>query len=233
MKKIFKSALNTAGIDIRRYYSKRKARHESLYNRYKDFTMMDKVLFCANLELCERFINVEGEYAECGVWRGGMSAAIAEIIGNNRKLNLFDSFEGLPQAGEIDGKEAMEWQQNKSGATYYNNCTAEQKYVQHAMALASQSNYQIFPGWFSATLPDFKPTNIGILRLDGDWYESILTSLKYLYPMVVENGLIILDDYSQWTGCSRAVHKYLSDINSPSRIHESPDGVTYILKKNQ
>lgn len=40
---------------------------------------------------------------ECGVWRGGMIASISEILGNNREYYLFDSFEGLPQAKEIDG----------------------------------------------------------------------------------------------------------------------------------
>lgn len=232
MKKIFKSALEFTGIEITKYDSKRRAKYEGLYQKYKEFTMMEKKMFFANLNLCEKFRHIGGEYAECGVWRGGMSAAIAEILGAGCKVNLFDSFDGLPEAKEIDGKEAIEWQMNTSGSTYYNNCAAEQRYVKDVMAIARHSNYEIFSGWFSETLPNFRSTSIGILRLDGDWYESIYTSLKYLYPMVRDQGLIIIDDYAQWTGCSRAVHKYLSDVNSPSRIHESSDCVTYILKRS-
>jgi hypothetical protein len=50
------------------------------------------------------------------------------------------------------------------------------------------------------------PDEIAILHLDGDWYESTMTCLVYLYPRVVPNGLIILDDYSYWPGVKRAVH---------------------------
>ena len=100
------------------------------------------------------------------------------------------------------------------------------------MAKAGHKNYETYQGWFSDTLPSFKKRNLSILRLDGDWYESVMTSLQYLYPMVVQNGLVILDDYPYWTGCSRAVHKYLSDINSESRIHEV-NNVTYILKRDK
>jgi O-methyltransferase len=40
--------------------------------------------FALNLELCERFKDVKGCIVECGVWRGGMSAAMAEVLGYER-----------------------------------------------------------------------------------------------------------------------------------------------------
>ena len=44
--------------------------------------------------------NIPGDFVECGVWRGGSSFLIAELLRQagvqDRKVWLFDSFEGLP-----------------------------------------------------------------------------------------------------------------------------------------
>jgi len=56
-----------------------------------------------------------------------------------------------------------------------------------------------------------------------------MTALQFLYPMIVHNGLVILDDYPYWAGCTRVVHKYLSDISSESRVHEV-NNVTHTLR---
>ena len=231
MKKTVKRLLQQVGVEVTQYNKKEKI-YRRLFQKYKDFTMIEQQRFLINLELCERFKHLEGDYAECGVWRGGMSAAIAEVIGNEKRFHLFDSFEGLPPAQEIDGEAAIKWQQDKTSPTYFENCRAEKQFAINAMTRAGHTNYETYQGWFSDTLPLFKKRNLSILRLDGDWYESVMTSLKYLYPMVVQNGLVILDDYPYWTGCSRAVHKYLSDISSESRIHEV-NNVTYILKREK
>jgi len=76
----------------------RSFQYEKLYHKYRDFTMLLYENFALNLELCERFKDVKGCIVECGVWRGGMSAAMAEVLGYERTYYLFDSFEGLPQA---------------------------------------------------------------------------------------------------------------------------------------
>lgn len=232
MKVIVKNLLGAMGLEVRRYDNKRHKEYKRLYEKYKSFTMIRALDFEANLDLVNRFNNVQGDYVECGVWRGGMSAAISEILGPDKKIHLFDSFEGLPAAAEIDGSAAINWQKNVNDPGYYNNCSAEVNYVENAMKLARHDNYSIYPGWFSETLPGFSKRPIGILRLDGDWYDSIMTSLVYLFPMVVDGGLIILDDYGQWDGCSRAVHKYLSETNSPCRIEKFSDSVSYIVKRS-
>jgi O-methyltransferase len=86
-------------------------------------------------------------------------------------------------------------------------------------------------GWFDQTVPIFNDSNeISLLRLDGDWYDSTMVCLVHLFPKVVKGGIIILDDYYTWDGCSRAVHDYLSDIKTSSRIFTSEKGVCYIVK---
>jgi O-methyltransferase len=205
---------------------------QGLFKKYQSLTMIAEELFIMNLDLCNHYKHLEGDYVECGVWRGGMSAAISEILNENKTVHLFDSFEGLPKAEEIDGKEALEWQKDIYSASYFNNCSAEENYARQAMVLAKRENYRIYKGWFDQTLPDFKNQKIGILRLDGDWYSSVFVCLENLFPQVLNGGIIVLDDYHTWDGCSKAVHDYLSKIKSPSRVYQWNNQIAYIIKKS-
>jgi O-methyltransferase len=202
----------------------------NIYEKYSPYTMIPKPTFVENLKLCKRFRHVKGCIIECGVWRGGMSAAMAEVLGNNRNYYLFDSFEGLPEAKEIDGEAAIKWQNDKESPLYYENCKAETDYADKAMKISGAKNYNLIKGWFSETLPEFDPKEeISILRLDGDWYDSTIDCLKFLYPKVAKGGLIIVDDYYAWDGCSRAVHDYLSAQKLSDRIFQI-NGNSYIIK---
>ena len=89
----------------------------------------------------------------------------------------------------------------------------------------------ICKGLFDATVASFEAEPIAMLRLDGDWYESTLVCLENLWPHVVADGLVIIDDYYTWDGCARAVHDYLSRIRATSRIRMSRiASVCYIVK---
>jgi O-methyltransferase len=89
-----------------------------IYRRYHDFTMVWPIPFAANLALCKAKAPRTGCIVECGVWRGGMSAGIADIL-PGRQHFLFDSFEGLPLARGIDGEAAIAFQRNKDSPAYF------------------------------------------------------------------------------------------------------------------
>ena len=193
--------------------------------------MIKEQTFKENLKLVLQLpSNVNGDIVECGVWRGGMSAGIASLLGNKHKYYLFDSFEGLPEAKNIDGQAAIAWQNNKNSDEYYDNCKAEIDFAQKAMTL-SGCDFEIIKGWFSDTLQLYTSlSKIAILRLDGDWYDSTMECLVNLFPKVADGGYIIIDDYFSWDGCAKAVHDYLSQTKSSCRIHTSKGGVCYLIK---
>jgi O-methyltransferase len=233
IKKLVRRIVENAGYDIKRT-DKNLVKYESLYKKYAAFTMISKPDFFLNLELCNAFSHIRGDYVECGVWRGGMSAAISEInSGQWRHFHLFDSFEGLPDAKEIDGKAALAWQQNTHSPDFYDNCKADESFAKEAMRIAGNQDYSIYKGWFDKTMINYPKKSIAILRLDGDWYDSIKVCLDYLFPFVIQGGVVILDDYYTWDGCSRAVHDYLSHNSSASRVHEWKERIPYILKKDE
>jgi O-methyltransferase len=227
------------GISIGRYnaksyeFRKKFLKYHELYNKYRSFTMIPEYSFIDNLILCEKIEEVKGDIVECGVWRGGMIASMAELLGNNRQYYLFDSFEGLPKPGENDGSDAFKWQANTESPEYYDNCKAEVEFAIKAMKLSGVNNYQIEKGWFNETLPKATCNEIALLRLDGDWYDSTMDCLKNLFPKVVDGGLILIDDYYFWDGCSKAVHDYLSKNNLTDRIRQTNYGVCYIVKNEK
>jgi hypothetical protein len=67
--------------------------------------------------------------------------------------------------------------------------------------------------------------------LDTDWYESTKKELEVLYPRVVANGFVLIDDYSDWNGCRQAVDEYLATIDKTTYRLELADGSLVIQKK--
>jgi O-methyltransferase len=192
-----------------------------LYRKYRAYTMASRDSFWRNMVVVDGRRHVRGCIVECGVWRGGMSAGMAEVLGPDREYFLFDSFEGLPPATELDGEYARDWQKDTQGATYFDNCRAPIEFADQAMKLSGASSYRLVKGWFENTLPPFEPPSpIAVLRLDGDWYESTMTALESLFKYLARDGIVILDDYHTWDGCSRAVHDFLSRHQLTARISQ-------------
>lgn len=175
----------------------------------------------------------DGAFVECGTWRGGMSAAMIEVGGWERHYCFFDSFAGLPPAQEIDGDAARKWQSNPTGETYFDNCTARRADFESVLARAgAASNVRIFEGLFNETVETAHTGPIALLRLDGDWYDSIAVCLNAFWEHVLPDGLIIIDDYGIWDGCTRAVHDFLSARAATEAIERyGATGVCYIRKR--
>src|SRR6516165_7520144 len=58
-------------------------------------------------------LDIRGDFVECGAWRGGAGFLMADLLrqagADDRKVWLFDSFEGLPPPQAIDGSAANAW----------------------------------------------------------------------------------------------------------------------------
>jgi hypothetical protein len=110
----------------------RLRRWRRIYSEFREFTMIPETAFLDNLQLAETVRNVPGSVVECGVWRGGMSAGLCRVLGSGRAYHLFDSFQGLPPAQQIDGTAAIRWQQDKSSPNYHDNCAAPAEFARTA-----------------------------------------------------------------------------------------------------
>lgn len=164
---------------------------------------------------------IDGDYVECGVWKGGCSALFAfmahEEGKNLRTTYLFDSFEGLPQPTIQDGQGAATFAhgKNKGSLKTINKNVGTIEDVRSLFKKLGLHNYKIIKGWFQSTLPENTASinAISILRLDGDWYESTKVCLEYLYDKVSVGGYILVDDYNFWPGCKKAVDEFFAKRN--------------------
>lgn len=201
-----------------------------------DYTMVSEAPLRLTIE--STIVSIErdlpGPIVECGTWRGGSSFAmlLAQRYRYGRIVKpvwMFDSFEGLPPADARDGPMALAWQADTESPDYLNNCKVQLEDVLDTVARFGFRDDEccIAPGWFSNTLPPlsdmFRRSQIALLRVDCDWYESVLFVLRTLVPCVADEGRVIVDDYYAWDGCARATHDFLSQNSLCYRIR-SIDG---------
>jgi hypothetical protein len=198
-----------------------------LLQRIEPFTMVprDALVDLACLVQAVLAYEIPGDFVECGVWRGGASLLMAELLRRagvrDRKVWMFDSFEGLPPPQEIDGEEALAYAQNTDSPWYHDNCRASVEEVQRladAMGLAPYT--EIVKGWFDQTLPACRRRigPIAILRIDGNWYDSVRCCLENLYDQVVEDGFVIAHTYYTYDGCALAVNEFLGERRLAHRV---------------
>lgn len=209
-----------------------------LWHRVSSLTMVSRKRFVDNLLLMkyylQRLSGAPGCYVECGTWAGGMSFAAMRALPEIKEWHFFDSFEGLPQATAIDGSRAVERQ--RKGEMLHDNNTADYTAFKANLERFGRPDQSasIHKGWFEDTLPGFRPkAPISVLRMDGDWYDSTMTILENLFDQVTVGGLIIIDDYYDYEGCSRAIHDFLSKRRSLQKIYRSAHGVAYIVKHRE
>ncbi len=181
------------------------------------------------LELCNAVDylsrnQIQGDFVECGVWRGGSTAAAAKTLlandDTNRTLWLYDTFDGMSEPTEQDvdfmgqSAEALLEQQDRNDAKSV-WCYSPLEQVKTAMANTGypMQKVRFVEGKVEETLPVQIPDRISLLRLDTDWYESTRCELEYLFPKLVPGGVLIVDDYGHWEGCRRAVDEYFEENN--------------------
>jgi O-methyltransferase len=151
------------------------------------------------------------------VFKGGSVGVIALAAAPQRKVWLFDSFEGLPEPTAADGALAVEYAGGHSAGALrsINQCVGPLASVEELLfetLRIDRKRVEIRKGWSQETLPQASREigPIAVLRLDGDWYDSTRVCLDHLYDSVVPGGYVIIDDYGYWEGCRRAVDEFLA-----------------------
>jgi O-methyltransferase len=214
-------------------------REGAVWRKFRHLTMNPRSRYIGNMALARRVLRKnpalrEGSLVECGTWRGGSLFGLMSILSDIHEIHAYDSFEGLPPATELDGKDVLD--QERNGGFWHNNNTASEAEFREGLAQVDLPHHTITvnKGWFEDTLPGLSSDRpIAILRLDGDWYDSTMTILTELYDKVMPGGLVIIDDYFDWDGCSRAVHDFLSARKAPEKIRQYKNlHLAYIIKSD-
>src|SRR5215471_10273281 len=164
---------------------------------------MDNLQECVTTVIREK---IPGDLVETGVWRGGacifMRAILAAYGDTTRIVWCADSFQGLPDPNVADYPfdVVAEWHLRKDLVVSLEE--VKQNFARYGLL---DEQVRFLKGWFKDTLPTAPVDQLAILRLDGDMYESTMDALVSLYPKLSIGGFVIVDDYGQVEGCSRAI----------------------------
>lgn len=198
------------------------------YKKVKPYTMTTPERIASLCNAVKYLVdnNIEGDFVECGVWRGGSTMAAIDTLvkmgDTKRRIYLYDTYEGMSEPTEADkvlsGTDAsvlleQSDKNDPSSVWCYSALEEVQKNVGSLNYPANQVHY--VKGKVEDSIPATLPGKIALLRLDTDWYESTAHELEHLYPLLVPGGVIIIDDYGHWEGARKAVDEYIAKHKLP------------------
>lgn len=158
---------------------------------------------------------VAGDIIECGSYRCGLGFLMAFAVktwGLDKKVHLYDSFEGLPPLSGED--------QAASQDTYfYEGLFQQGDLIGPARAFLAEHDLEgiveFHKGWFDATLPLIpSDQRFCFAHIDCDLYESTQTCWTYLTPHLSAGAGVVIDDYDSH-GMYRATWEYLASTGYP------------------
>lgn len=141
------------------------------------------------LRLAKESLVCEGDFVEMGCYKGDTSLLLAEILKDTeKKLWIYDSFEGLPEKRAEDMSVVGE--DFKSGELLVTKREVKERFLRAGLPVPV-----IKKAWFSELLDSDLPEKISFAFLDGDFYESIRDSLRLIENKMATGGVIIVHDF--------------------------------------
>lgn len=152
--------------------------------------------------------NVDGDVIEMGCYTGTTSLFITRLLNqleSDKKFHVYDSFEGLPEKSQKDfspaGTQFTKGQLSASKKNFINN------FKKTSLPLPI-----IHKKWFSDLDSNELPDKIAFAFLDGDYYDSIKTSLEIISAKLRIGAIIVVDDYinESLPGAKKAVDEWIT-----------------------
>jgi len=145
-----------------------------------------------------------------------MALTLLDLGRSDRRLWLYDTFEGMPAPTEHDvgrfdtpAMKLFKKRHNREGGWIRFSVEDVRKNV--LSTGYPEEGLEFVKGMVEESLQKMVPERIALLRLDTDWYESTKAEMEILFPLVAPGGLILLDDYFRWLGSRKAVDEYISE----------------------
>ena len=170
-------------------------------HRLPDKDLDNDYVRLASLELlCRRLAEIPGAAAELGVYRGFFARCI-NLLMPERKLYLFDSFEGFSE--DAHASESFQ-------AAHRN--TAVEKVLS---VMPHPESVTVKPGFFPESLNGMED-RFCLVSLDVDFFQATLDGLRYLWPRLEKGGYLMLHDWGSpgLTGVRQALAEYEAEIGS-------------------
>jgi hypothetical protein len=169
-------------------------------------------------QLCRLARRVDGDTAECGVFRGASSYLIcAANRGTGKVHHAFDSFEGLSRPGPRDGD-------------YWTAGTLACDLDSVKAALREFDAVAYHKGWIPDRFADVADRRFSFVHVDVDLEQPTRDSIAFFYPRMNSGGVFVCDDYgfTSCPGATLAVDDYLAD--KPEKMIGLSGGGGFFIK---
>ncbi len=149
---------------------------------------------------------IKGSIAELGVYRGYIAKEL-NILFKNRKLYLFDTFEGFDDR-DLFYENKLEKSRIKKDDFKDTNIEAVKD------ILPFKDKVVFCKGYFPETADKIED-KYAFVSLDTDLYLPTLNGLKYFYPRLSKGGCIIVHDYNsqQFPNVKKAVDDFYKTVD--------------------
>lgn len=238
MKGIIKKAFNRFGFDVVRFNNASNGANfeafpdlseaeRQIVTTVKPFTMtgIERIACLINAVNYITDNKISGDIAECGVWRGGSMMTVALTLlarrDTSRHLYLYDTYEGMSAPTQFDKSFDGVSAQTQMAQDSEKWCYASIEDVRQNVISTGypEDKLHFVKGKVEETIPQTIPSSLSLLRLDTDWYESTRHELIHLFPLLAEEGVLIIDDYGHWQGAKKAVDEYFAEQNRKIYLH--------------
>ena len=132
--------------------------------------------------------HLEGDFVECGVYRGGLARAIVYYLDFDKlekQFYLFDTFAGIPD----QSISAEERQLGRRGGEY------DECYDAVRQTFAPFGNVHVVRGIVPNVLDQASIERVAYLSLDMNVYEPEIAAAEHFWPRMSHGGIMLLDDY--------------------------------------
>ena len=189
---------------------------------------MNNLQMCIETALAD---GVPGDLIETGGWRGGATIFMRGVLKahgvTDRTVWVADSFAGLPEPNPERYPLDAAWT-SAAGGIAVSLATVRENFTRYGLL---DDQVQFLPGWFRDTLPTAPISQLAVMRLDGDLYESTWDALTNLYPKLSVGGFVIVDDYC-YESCRQAVQDYCAAQAIQPEIRDI-DGLGVFWRKTE
>lgn len=183
--------------------------------------------FLAHAELFRQTVEVPGDIAEVGVFRGAGLLTWANLleaycIGDRTKVVVgFDNWSGFSALAPEDGAEVEELQKKPGGfspGAYLEELQSAIRIFDSDRFVPWKPRIQLVNGDIETTVPEFVRDNPGVrfslIHLDCDMYLPTKAAITALWPRLSRGGLMLLDEYAirDWPGETKAVDELLESL---------------------
>lgn len=157
------------------------------------------------VEFARLQLEAPGDYVEFGCYEGDTSLLLTEVLlGTEKRLWIYDSFEGLPDKTKEDESEIG--RDFKKGELSVAKKDVKKRFLRAGLPVPI-----ITKAWFDELKDESLPEKIAFAFLDGDFYNSVRDSLRLVGSKMVEGGVIIVHDYDNpaLPGVAKAVDEWV------------------------